>query len=176
MIRKIVLGISGLAISAAFPAATLAQSGQPSIVPFPEPNPRPLIRLIDVTPGHPFEITSCGKLEVKGRGLARLENLNGSAEIAVLGKFAVKKEDLNSVKTQGFRSKHRRGNYIVFSGRGTASASGQDLDLVVFGTAKVESKGCGSTLLKGHWQGSFQPLLVTYPYPRPIPLPTPLPI
>src|SRR3989344_8626982 len=111
MFRKIVLGISGLALAATFPLSTFAQTVESSIVPFPEPSPRPLIRLIDVTPGNPFELTSCGKLEVKGRGLARLENFNGSAEIFVQGKLAVKKEDLSSVKTQGFRNKHRRGNY-----------------------------------------------------------------
>ncbi len=172
MIKKITFSAATLALAAAFPLSTFAQSAEAIIRPIPYPWPP--VRIINVTPGNPLELNSCGKLEVKGRGWARIENFNGGVEIAVKGKLAVKKEDLGSVNINGFNRKHVRGNYIVYSGRGTAAGNGQDLDIIVFGKAKVQSKGCGSTYLKGHWGGTYQRFWIAYPEPKPIPLPLPI--
>jgi len=172
MIKKITVSVSILALAATFPFSAFAQNVEP--IARPIPYPWPPVRIINVTPGHPLELNSCGKLVVNGRGWARIENFNGSVGISVKGKLAVKKEDLGSVNISGFNRKHERGSYVVYSGRGTASGNGQDLDLVVFGKAKVQSKGCGSTNLKGHWEGTYQRFWVIYPEPKPIPLPLPI--
>ncbi len=180
MIKKFILVFTGFAITAAFPLGALAQNTDIIAKPILYPNPQPPILLVDVTPRNPFDLFSCGKLEVKGRGTARVEDFNGSVEVSVNGRLAVKEEDLGSVKISGFNQKHRRGVYIVFKGRGSLSGNGSDLDLVVLGKGKVESKGCGETHLRGHWQGSFQrfwrviPLPEPYPWPRPLPLPVEL--
>lgn len=174
MIKKILFGFSGFAVAAAFPLGTFAQEIEPIVRPIPYPTPLPIIRVINVTPGNPLDLNSCGKLEVKGRGWGRIENFNGGVEVSVKGKLAVKEEDLGSVNIQGFNSKHRRGAYIVFHGRGTASGNSQDLDLIVLGKSKIESKGCGETHLKGHFEGSFQRFWFIYPLPEPQPLPLPV--
>lgn len=175
MVKKIVFGVSTFALAAAFPLGALAQS-ELSTRPIPYPLPWPPTRIINVTPNNPLDLNSCGRLEVKGRGLARIENFNGTANVSVKGKLAIKKEDLGDVKVTGFNHKHRRGEYIVYSGRGSAHGSSTDIDLVAFGTGKVESKGCGEISLKGTWNGTFQPSLIYQPIPEPpYPWPQPLP-
>lgn len=160
----------------AFPATTFAQSVEQIIRPIPYPWPIPPVQVINVTPGNPVELSRCGNLEVKGRGLARFENFNGSIQASVVGKLAVKKEDVSSLTFNGFNRKTERGNYIVYSGRGTVSGTSQDTDLIVLAKAKIESKGCGTIHLKWRWEGTFQPFWRIYPLPEPEPIPLPLPV
>ena len=168
MVKKIIYVAGALALLAAFPAATFAQTASVvtdvSILPYPKPIP------FEVTPGHPLHLQGCGSLKAEGKGFVQFRDINGYLYLAGKGSLAVEDSDLGKVSVFGFQRKIHIGHWVVYIGQGQAKASGYDLDLAFHGKGNVYASGCGGVSFKGYWKGSYQRFF----YPRPIPIPMPI--
>jgi len=174
MIKKVLAFSIVLAVFAAFPAGAFAQSLQPIEVEPIKPiiYPVPVWRQFEVKPGSPFNLNGCGALEAAGHRALKYTDAKGSLTIQGKGLLFIERADIGKVKLDGFWRKGSIGVWAIFKGKGTAKASGTDIDLKFIGRAKTNARGCGKVSFKGYWKGKYmrQPII------RPIPLPLPLPI
>jgi len=127
-------------------------------------------------PGHPVNLAGCRRETGEGRGIVSYTDFAGNVSIKGKGIVAIKKETGTEWKKAGFRRVNRRGDWIVFQGKGNLYAKGTSLDLKFIGKGSTNASGCGESNYRGSWEIDVWRRFWPIPWPRPIPLPDPIPL